>query len=101
MTLTEKDNGSTIQVHIGDIVFITLAWKPSTGYFWQESDTTAGTIEEIKHEGGNMTPGATVYVRFKFKITGAGVLRLSYARPWSETQPPANLFEVSVNLLYN
>ena len=96
VTLTEKDNGSSIVATKGDVVVITLAWNPSSGFFWQESDTSAGELDEIKHDPGEVKPGSISYVTFKFKITGEGVIQLNYARPWAETQPPAKWFTVNV-----
>lgn len=96
INLTEKDNGGNIQAHKDDRVVITLEWKPSSGYFWQESDTTAGTLEEVKHNPSDDKPGAIAVVSFKFKVTGAGSLKLNYARPWAETDPPAKWFEVTI-----
>ncbi len=86
-TVTEKDNNTSLQTSVGDVVEVSLTWNPSTGYFWQSGDSTAGDIIEIKHEGGDPTPGANAVVYFKFKIKAAGVIELLYARPWSETSP--------------
>lgn len=96
INLTEKDNGSTIIANKNDRVVITLTWNPSSGFFWQEGDTTAGSLEELKHDPGDEKPGAISNVIFKFKITGEGLLQLNYARPWAETAPPAKWFSVNV-----
>ena len=96
INLTEADNNKTIQVSKGDKVVITLPFSASNGFFWQNRDSTAGELEELKHEGEDTKPGATTFVIFTFSIHKSGVLILSYARPWAEKEPPAKWFEVKV-----
>lgn len=96
INLTEHDNNKTIKAQKGDKVVITLSWNPSTGYFWQEMDTTAGVLEQLRHEGGDPIPGGSVLVHFTFRIEREGVIQLSCARPWAETQPPAKWFQVQI-----
>jgi predicted secreted protein len=98
INLKENDNGSTFTLNKGDRVIVSLAWKPSSGYFWQENETTGGVLEEVKHEGDDTKPGGIVYVHFKFRVSNTGVIRLSYARPWAETDKPTRWFEVNVIL---
>ncbi len=96
--LSEQDNGKTIICHKEDVISISLAWRPSTGYFWRDTDTTAATLESIKHEGGDTIPGASVEVKFQFKITQSGEINLHYARPWSETSP-TKWFEIKISVV--
>jgi predicted secreted protein len=96
VNLTDKDNGSTVIAKKDDRVIITLTWNPSSGFFWQEGDTTAGTLEELKHDPGDEIPGSLNTVIFKFKIIAEGLLQLNYARPWAETAPPAKWFSVNI-----
>lgn len=87
ITLTEKDNGSHINVAKDEKVEIALTWKASSGYFWQISDISAGELIQVKHDGSDGTPGSASIVRFLFRIVRKGLLTLNYARPWSETDP--------------
>jgi predicted secreted protein len=94
--LTENDNNSIINASIGDKVQVDLLWKPSSGYFWQDTDTTAGSLEQLKHDSESTKPGAAAIVRFIFKIAKSGFITLSYARPWNETDPPVKWFQIEV-----
>ncbi len=94
--LTEQDNNTGIVAAVGDKVQISLTWKPSSGYFWQETDTTAGVLEQLRHDGGDEKPGAIAVVHFTFRIIKTGTITLSYARPWAETDPPIKWFNVDV-----
>lgn len=96
--LTDSDNGKSIKAAVGDVVALNLTWNPSTGYFWQSSDITAGELIELKHEGGETKPGESTHVVFKVKIKGAGVIEFMYARPWSETESPGKWFVITVSV---
>lgn len=96
ITLKESDNGKKFQLHIGDKVVITLPLRASNGFFWQDSGSTAGPLEEVKNSGQDMTPGAVTWVSFKFNVLRSGFLTLSYARPWDENNPPSKWFEIEV-----
>lgn len=100
INLISKDNNTTITASKGDIVFVVLQWNPSSGFLWQDAETTAATLTEIKQEPIDpMVPpisGGLFNVHFNFKIIGAGIIQLFYARPWEATQSPAKWFEVTV-----
>lgn len=99
INLIESDNGKTINAKVDDKVTVTLPFKPSSGFFWQDSGSTAGILEEVKHFGQDpSTPGAIVLIFFKFRIYRKGDITLSYARPWQETQPPAKWFSVEIQV---
>ena len=96
--LKDSDNDKTIKASKDDIVSITLVWKPSSGFLWQASDTTAGVLQSVKHEGDNPTPGGNAYVTFKFQILKTGILEFNLARPWAEHEPPVRWFTVNINV---
>lgn len=98
IVITEQDNNKGIKASIGDKVIVKLTWNPSTGYYWQDSYTTAGVLEQVKHDGdSDDAPGSSHTVFFTFKITGAGNITLLHARPWNEKEP-SKLFYVNVDL---
>ena len=96
--LVENDNGKEIKVAVGDAINVKMLWKPSTGFIWQESGTTIGPLEEIRHEGEPDVPGSPVMIHFRFRVRNSGHITLSYARPWSELNPPAKWFYVQVKI---
>jgi predicted secreted protein len=98
INLTDEDNGRTIQCQKGDIVTIGLAWKPGNGYLWAQARTTAGTLEEIQHQGNDPKPGSSAIVTFTFQITQTGILELDLARPWEKDTPPVKWFTVIINV---
>lgn len=98
-TLAEKDNGTGISCAVDDVVTIILPWKPSSGFLWQQSGTTAGNLIEILHEGAEGKPGESVNIHFRFEIKQTGVILLSYARPWSEKEPPLKWFVAYITVV--
>lgn len=94
--LTEADNNKKITASLKDKVIVTLKWNPSTGYFWQDTTTSAAVLDQIKHDGSDV-PGAPAVVQFIFKIINKGEITLAYARPWDETKP-AKWWSVDVEL---
>ena len=91
--LTVADNGSQINAKSGDVITLTLASNPTTGYSWQVMEinniilTQVGDAE-YKSDGRNIL-GAGGMETFRFEAVGAGetMLELGYMRPWESVQP--------------
>jgi len=102
-SLTEADSGKQITMKPGDIVTLTLASNPTTGYSWlvMEIDDTVlvqdGDPEYKPSPGseGLVGAGGTETFRFKAVSAGATSLNLGYMRPWESVQP-IETFKVQV-----
>ncbi|MCX6693200.1 MAG: protease inhibitor I42 family protein [Methanomicrobiales archaeon] len=84
-TLDENDNGSTVEVVVGDLVGVTLYENPTTGYMW---DVTLSPglklmIDDYLSPQTNLV-GAGGEHTWQFMATSAGDHTFSavYRRPW-------------------
>jgi len=101
--LTEKDNGSTINIKSGEMFGLILAGNPTTGYDWSISNIDQTMVKEMgKPEftlDSNLigAPGKQDYLFQTFK-TGNTTLTLEYKRAWEKGVSPANTFKVNINI---
>lgn len=102
--VTDADNGRTVTLASGDILLISLASTPGTGFGWK----VAKVDDKVLNESGkpeliqrsNPMPGAPATQVFRFAGTGHGSsgLELDYVRPWEHGAPPARTFHLSVSV---
>lgn len=103
----EKDSGTTVSLHVGDILEVTLEGNPSTGYMWQRTAGGEDVLKqvgqpEIKYSDKNKRiVGAPADVCFRFEAVPRGnvTLKLAYLRPWEKDVKPAKTFEVPVEVI--
>ena len=86
-TVTEADNGQTIEVAIGDTLDITLPETASTGFSWQvvsACDPTCAVAADTRTPPGTAKPGApgAHHWRLEAKRAGEGEFKVAYRRPW-------------------
>ena len=101
--LTDEDNGQTIELSVGEKLQVHLEGNPSTGYYWERSDSLQEAIlqplgEAVFHptpapEGTAGVPG-TFVIEFLAVSTGTTPFELSYRRPWEEAA--IDVFSVTV-----
>jgi inhibitor of cysteine peptidase len=102
-SLTEANNGKQITVKSGDLVTLTLASNPTTGYSWQVMDIDKAVLVQNGEPEYKQSPsseglaGAGGTEIFQFKVVGSGetTLNLGYMRPW-ESVPPIQTFSIKV-----
>ena len=101
LTLTEKDNGSTVSLRGKQSLKIILPSNISTGYSWNIVSIDTAILEEIgekeyvqeiKRKGGG---GHTI---FRFKPAGKGKLslKLAYCQAWEEGSSYEKTFTVTI-----
>jgi len=115
--LTEKDNGQTIRVAVGQTVAIRLKENRTTGYGWQleqkNDPSKQGVNAAPKHlevlEDKSMksptsrhlvgAPGQHVWL-FRATTHGTSPIYLTYRRPWlpASTTDPAQTYEVTIEV---
>jgi inhibitor of cysteine peptidase len=104
-SLTEADNGKTINLQPGETLTLTLESNPTTGYSWQVMEldnavlTQEGDPEYKQSSGAEGLVGAGGTETFRFKTIGSGEtsLSLGYMRPW-ESVPPVETFTIQVDV---
>ncbi len=99
-TLTESDNGKTVELQVTDDLDVTLTENPSTGFLW-DIDTIDQSV--IKQTGDSeFTPGSGIGAsgkrtfHFQAVASGQSDLKLILHRPFDTSTPPASTFEVTI-----
>ena len=92
--LTEADNGKNIEVHIGDIIRITLESNITTGYSWENADKVDKDILALDSDDYVSDPnpeemdgvgGSTVIVYRALK-PGKAKIELIYLQSWEPSE---------------
>ena len=102
--LSAADNGSRVNVKVGEQIVITLEDNPSTGYTWEAKDldtgmfTIPGESTFISSNPGQVGSGGTLTLTFKAEKSGTGSLTLVYRRPWEIGVDPIKTFTVNVTV---
>jgi inhibitor of cysteine peptidase len=103
VTLTQADNGKTVEVAPGDVVVVRLPENPTTGYRWAQH---ASTEPVLAPREGDFTPAAGAGVggggrkTFRFAATGAGDvhLQLKLWREWEGDPSVAERFQATIRV---
>src|SRR5712664_986258 len=84
LSLTENDEGRSVEVRAGDTVRISLPENATTGYRWAIDRIDEEVIEAVGSEpnypGGAVGSGGHVVFTFKAKKAGTGEVTLKYWR---------------------
>ncbi len=101
--LTEEQNGGTVALIVGDRLRVRVDGNPGTGFVWQPEKLDASLLEQVgepEFTQNNNLPGGEGAFLFTFKALKAGAthLRLVYHRPFEKDTPPAQVFDVLVDI---
>lgn len=102
--LTETDNGGQVTLAVGEILTVTLASNPSTGYAWEIAalDQTVLKNTDNTYQSDCLLPvpgcGGREVWTFEGVAPGTTTLRMEYRRPWETDSDPAETFEVEVTV---
>jgi predicted secreted protein len=98
ITITEDQNGQTVQVQKSDDVVVTFVAASGTGYQWtmEPSDFATAKEEDVPQQPG--LPGGPVKIMFHVQVKQAVTLKFDFARAWEKDKPPAKTFSVTLNL---
>jgi inhibitor of cysteine peptidase len=99
--LTEQDNGTIVEVAVGEEFSVQLAGNPTTGYMWSLAELDSNYLQqqgEADYERDNDLIGAGGVYTFHFKALQVGqtTLTLAYARSFEPDVPPERVFSVEV-----
>lgn len=102
--LTAAASGTTVRVHVGDTIVLSLAANASTGYSWRVTSRAPRVLRLLSAR--YVPPRATspplvgapgTYVaRFAVAHAGRGTLALAYARTTHPATPPAKRFSAQI-----
>ena len=101
--LTERDDGTAVEVAKGGTLAITLEGNPTTGYTWEVATSDESVLKldgepEFKAKSQAIGAGGMMTLRFRAEGVGKTDLKLVYHRPWEKDQEPAETFEVAVTV---
>lgn len=102
VTLTEKDNDSTVKLAKGAMLEVKLPSTAGTGYTWQivknnpEQLVLQGRSQIIRPDKKVVGGKQTQLFRFKAEWIGSSVLEIVYLRPFEKGKAPAKTFTVNV-----
>lgn len=108
LTVTESNNGETIQITRGTILFIKLEAIPGTGYGWHSDSVKPKYLIPVEEpvflpkevDSTGMAIGAPAYQVFCYRAQKEGTefLELHYKRVWEKDKPPLKTFSITVNI---
>ena len=104
ITVTNSDNGSSVQIISGGILTLKLGVRPATGYAWKVSSESFNPLKLIGESTFEETtrgkPGVSEYQVFRFRAQkhGTSTLKLPYVREWEKNVKPVSTFSVTVDI---
>ena len=97
--LSEADNGSEVQVAVGETIELRLSGVAGSGFIWILRTPVGPNVALAKElpDESKSAPGAQRVQRWRGDVVAAGsvTLEADYARPW-ETKAPARSFRVKL-----
>jgi len=101
MQLSEADAGRQVELHVGDILELTLPVNPTTGYQWETSDLDSAILRPVGEQtfepsSNAVGSGGEVTLRFEAIGTGQTALKLILRRPFEKDVSPIQMFEAIV-----
>jgi inhibitor of cysteine peptidase len=95
-------NGRQVTLAVGEVVEISLAENPTTGFRWdlKVKPEPACTLLKSTFEPATGPPGKGGTHRWQFQAvrSGSGEIVLVYRRPWEQNTPPGQTFRLSVRV---
>ena len=108
LTVTEHNNGDTVQVALGTILILKIEGIPGTGYAWHVVKAKPNLLTMIEEpifepKKDDLTSGplgAPTYNVFRYRAQkeGTEIIELYYMRVWEKHKPPLKTFSISVNI---
>ncbi len=103
MKVSEVDNGSAIELMVGQIFELELRENPTTGYRW-EIEQMGPELRKLPKEkflpdSKAVGSGGRRTMEFEALKTGTTNVRLVERRAWETDIPPLQEFEIKVNVI--
>ncbi len=101
--LTEEQNGGVVALIVNDSVRVKLDGNITTGFSWEVENLDANLLAQIGvaeyTSNSNLAgSGGTFALTFKALNVGVTHLHLIYHRPFEKNVPPAQVFDVTVDI---
>ncbi len=102
-TLTQADDGRLVSVGLGDVIKVSLAENPTTGYRWA-ADALDMTVLQLQDSTYSLNPGGGIggggirTMTFQAASPGSARLKLKLWREWGGDASITNRFSVTVTV---
>lgn len=99
--LTAENAGERVELQTGQVLAITLASNPTTGYSWHVAEGNESVLRlqgdpEFQSESDLVGAGGVEVLRFEAVAAGEAALTLTYDRPWETDVEPLEVFTIHV-----
>jgi inhibitor of cysteine peptidase len=104
ITITDADNGKTIDVLRFRTIKLSLESNPTTGYNWKLVSPTDRRVLRLYYSKYIRTPtklvGSGGHEEWKFRAIAPGTAEVKtiYIRPWEGQTPPVKTFAVTIRV---
>lgn len=102
-TVTEADNGTTVEVHVGETTMLQLPENATTGYRWAIEPLNADLVEaqegQYIRQSNAIGGGGEATWTLHPKVPGTTQIKLKLWRPWEGEQSIQRYFEVTLRIL--
>lgn len=104
VTLSDSDNGKTVELKKGATLIVQLVSNATTGYSWSalSSSSALKLIKSDYKEQQEKAPiaGSPGLQSFEWKAEASGTVRLhlEYRKPWEKNVPAAKSFSITVQI---
>ncbi len=104
VNLDASFNGEELSILRGQVVVVTLASNPSTGFTWSVEEVDSSILRQMGlpeyQAGASGLVGAEGVQIFRFQSLSSGAtdLKLIYSRPFEEGEEPADRFEMRIEV---
>lgn len=104
VVLTDRDNGTDVDLAPNTPLMVKLPSNPSTGYAWTiVGDPSPLKLQKASFRKGKTKPGAvgvsgTAVFQLNASSAGMATLTFVYRRSWEYNLPPMKTFSVRVNV---
>jgi inhibitor of cysteine peptidase len=102
-TVTDADNGKTVQIKMGDVLEVRLSSNPTTGYEWYVQKQSTALLKLTGQSWTQPPPGlvgapTVQIIDFAPTGKGTGVLMLHYVRSWEPPNPNEQQWSLHVTI---
>ncbi|MFN8475449.1 MAG: protease inhibitor I42 family protein [Anaerolineae bacterium] len=105
--ITSADNGKTFNIALDQQAAVMLAGNPTTGYAWEAAPPSSDSVTAVgepqyktdPNAGGKAGAGGMYTFTYQGAAVGSAKLSFAYRRPWERDTPPAQTFDVTLNVV--
>jgi inhibitor of cysteine peptidase len=98
VSVSEDDDGGTVDIRRGETLKVSLESNPTTGYEWTIVDDGGLTLVDRSHKvddpDADGSGGITTF-EFQADVVGESTLSMIYHQPWTE-DPPNRTYTLKV-----